>query len=45
MYNNVCMRVCILFVIKDTRQMLGASWDDPECIFEVNRFIGIIWYK
>ena len=24
-----------------TRQMLGASWGEPECIFEVNnRFIG-----
>ena len=38
---QACVVVTSLLTRLITRQMLGASWGEPECIFEVNnRFIG-----
>ena len=49
MLNIMAMTTAItpqfVHIYDSTRQMLGASWDEPECIFELNnRFIGTYIY-
>ena len=38
MFNKAVYLLCPISV---TRQMLGASWGEPECVFEVNK---IYWH-